>query len=450
MGDQRYRRGGDVLAESMGIWLRGPRLLGAAACALALLLGASMAPAAPRASATPERAAESGRGKAAKREGKGRCKGKAREKPKETRRRCKERRQRERRRRLRRRNARQKRPNVVVITTDDQNESMEGLPVTQRLLGSAGTTFSNSYVSFPLCCPSRATFLTGQYSHNHGVFSTDLPNGYNGLNHADTLPVWVRGAGYRTAMVGKYLNAYGTDDSIPEPVPDAREIPPGWAEWYALTGGLEQRRYKYKLNEQGKIHFYKRGPRNYVTDVLARKAVDFIKRQARYPKPFFLWFNPTAPHGEAGNPPIATRDPQPAPRHLGRYEYALAPRTPNFNEADVSDKPGNVAATPKLEAGEIADLDRRERGRLESLLSVDDAVKRIVGKLRKARDLRKTYIFFTSDNGLLLGSHRLRFKNFIYEESTRVPLIVRGPKFPEEPFATSSSATSTSPPRSRR
>lgn len=337
---------------------------------------------------------------------------------------------RERAQRLRKKNARQKRPNVIVIMTDDQNESMEGLPYTQALLGSTGTTFRNSYVSFPLCCPSRATFLTGQYSHNHGVFTTELPNGYNGLNHSNTLPVWMRTSGYRTAMVGKYLNGYGINDYIPEPLPDAREIPPGWTEWYGLTGGLEQRRYKYKLNENGRIRFYKGGDRNYVTDVLAGKAVDFVKRQARFPKPFFLWFTPTAPHGEAGRPFGATRDPAPATRHIGRYEYATAPRTPNFDEADMSDKPPSLSPTPPLSDDDLIDIDRRYRGRLESLLSVDDAVKRIVGKLKKSGDMRKTYIFFTSDNGLLLGAHRLLFKNYIYEESTRVPLIVRGPGFP--------------------
>jgi arylsulfatase A-like enzyme len=320
---------------------------------------------------------------------------------------------------------------VVVIMTDDQNESMAGLPLTQALLGGQGTTFRNSYVSYPLCCPSRATFLTGQYSHNHGVFTTELPNGYNGLNHTNTLPVWLRTSGYRTAMVGKYLNGYGIEDGIVEPTFDALEIPPGWSEWYGLTGGLEQRRYKYKLNEQGKIRFYKRGTRNYVTDVLANKAVDFVKRQAPYRKPFFMWFNPTAPHGEAGVFPGALRDPAPAPRHLGRYEFASAPRTPNFDEEDVSDKPPSVRTTDKLTPEQIADIDRRYRSGIESLLSVDEAVKRIVGRLSKVGDLKRTYIFFTSDNGLLLGAHRLRYKNHIYEESTRVPLIVRGPEFPK-------------------
>lgn len=387
--------------------------LGAGASALACVLGCVLAVSAVglTAAATPAEAAPAGPDK-----GKGKGKDKATKA--------------EEKRAIRRKNARQRRPNVIVIMTDDQNESMEGLPLTQSLLGAQGTTFRNSYVSFPLCCPSRATFLTGQYSHNHGVFTTELPNGYNGLNHLNTLPVWLRTAGYRTAMVGKYLNGYGIDDQIVEPTSDALEIPPGWSEWYALTGGLEQRRYKYKLNEQGKIRFYKLGARNYVTDVLSNKAVDFVKRQAPFPKPFFMWFNPTAPHGEAGVFPGALRDPSPARRHLGRYEFATAPRTPNFDEADVSDKPPSVKTTPKLTGEQIADIDRRYRSRLESLLSVDEAVKRIVGRLKKTGDLKRTYIFFTSDNGLLLGAHRLLFKNYIYEESTRVPLIVRGPEFP--------------------
>lgn len=337
---------------------------------------------------------------------------------------------RERLREMRRRNRRQKRPNVIVVMTDDQNESMEGLPRTLRLLRDRGTTFANSYVSFPLCCPSRATFLTGQYAHNHGVISTELPNAYNGLDHSNTLAVWLRSSGYRTAMVGKYLNGYGIEDGIAEPASDAKEIPPGWADWFALTAGLEQRRYKYKVNDNGRLRWYPRRTQNYVTDVLANRAVDFVKRQAPRPKPFFLWFNPTAPHGEAGVFADATRDPQPAPRHEGAYEGASLPRPPSFDEADVSDKPEAVRERPRLSDQEIADLERRHRGRLESLLAVDEAIARIVARVRKAGDKRKTYIFFTSDNGVLLGAHRLIFKNFLYEESLRVPLIVRGPRFP--------------------
>lgn len=333
-------------------------------------------------------------------------------------------------RKLRRANRKQKRPNVIVIETDDQSNSMVGLDDTLRLLGARGTTFANSYVSFPLCCPSRATFLTGQHSHNHGVFSTELPNGYNGLNHANTLPVWLRSSGYRTAMVGKYLNGYGIDDGIPEPWSDASERPPGWAEWYALTNGLEQRRYKYYLNENGRIRWYGQGGRNYVTDVLGSKAVNFVKRRAPKPKPFFLWFNPTAPHGMAGRPPWGTRDPEPALRHWGRYELTHAPRNPNFNEADVSDKPSFIQDIDPLDDEAIKDLDIRYRGQIESMLAVDETVKRLVAKVRKGGDKRKTFFIFTSDNGLQMGAHRLRFKAVLYDESVRVPLIIRGPGVP--------------------
>ena len=333
--------------------------------------------------------------------------------------------------RLRRANRRQKRPNVVVVMTDDQDNTLRGMDSVSSLLSARGTTFANSYTSYPLCCPSRATFLTGQYAHNHGVLSSDSPEAYNSLDGSSTLAVWLRRSGYRTAMVGKYLNGYGVNDgNFLESVPDAREIPPGWAEWYALTGGSDQRRYGYKLNENGDVRYHGFGPKNYVTDVLASHAVDYIKRRAPRPKPFFLWFNPTAPHGEAGNLFGATRNPTPAPRHVGVYGNAIYPRTPNFDEEDVSDKPEFVRGKPKLTPSEIIDVDRRYRGRMESLLAVDDAVKRIVNRLRKTGDLHKTYIVFTSDNGLQLGSHRLLFKAFLYEESTRVPLVIRGTGFP--------------------
>ncbi|MGH2922911.1 MAG: sulfatase family protein [Solirubrobacterales bacterium] len=334
------------------------------------------------------------------------------------------------RRELARRNRRQKRPNVIVVMTDDQEDSMVGLPWTERTLGSGGTTFRNSYVSFPLCCPTRATLLTGQYAHNHGVVSTELPNGYNALDHRNTLAVWLKRAGYRTAMVGKYLNGYGIDDGIAEPKPDRKERPPGWSEWVALTAGKDQRRYSYKLNENGRIVTYRRRKRDYVTDVLADKAVDFVDERAPRPKPFFLWFNPSAPHGEAGGPTGYARNPTPAPRHIGDFEGALRPRTPNFNPADVSDKPGFIRTIPRLGTAEILDIDLRYQGRAESLLSVDDAIKRIWNRLRKAGDKRKTYVIFTSDNGLMMGAQRLLLKNYIYEEDVAVPLVIRGPDVP--------------------
>src|SRR5215211_825507 len=334
---------------------------------------------------------------------------------------AKQQRKKERLRELRRRNIKQKRPNVVVIATDDQNvDDMFVMPLTLELLGGGGTTFKNSYVSYPLCCPSRATFLTGQYAHNHGVV-TD--NQYGVLDNTNTLAVWLRNAKYRTAMVGKYLNGYG--------VVNRREIPPGWTQWYGLTGGTEQKRYAFNMNENGKLVYYPRKAQNYIDYVLDAKVNGLLKTWAPSPKPFFLYYNPNNPHGERALPPWSTRDPEPAPQYLGVLGDLTNPRTPNFNEPDMSDKPEQIQQIPKLSDDLIADLDRRYRGRLESLLSVDDEVKRIVGLVKKYGDKRKTFIIFTSDNGLEMGAHRIQFKNFLYEEGERVPLIIRGPGVPE-------------------
>src|SRR5262249_55079540 len=191
-----------------------------------------------------------------------------------------------------------------------------------------------------------------------------------------------------------------------------------------------QRRYGYKLNQNGKVVRYGHKAKDYVTDVLSSKANQVIKKWAPSPKPFFLWFTPTAPHGESGTPIASTRDPEPAPRYLGRLDDATMPQSPNFNEADMSDKPADIRDEPSLTQDQIDNINRRFRGRIESLFSVDDEVTRIVRLLKKVKDLGKTYIIFTSDNGLQLGSHRLIFKDALYEESERVPLLIRGPQFP--------------------
>lgn len=309
---------------------------------------------------------------------------------------------------------------MILIDTDDQNVAdMVVMRKTLALLGAKGTTFNNSYVSYPLCCPSRATHLTGQYAHNHGVV-TD--NQYGVLDNSNTLAVWLNHAKYRTAMVGKYLNGYG--------LVNRREIPPGWRQWFALTGGTEQKRYTFNLNENGKLRYYPRKPANYIDYVLDSKVNGLLKAWAPSPKPFFIYYNPNNPHGERALPPSSTRDPEPAPQYLGALGDLTVPQTPNFNESDMSDKPQQVQAIPKLSPDQIADLDRRYRGRLESLLSVDDEVKRIVGLVKKFGDKRKTFFIFTSDNGLEMGAHRIQFKNYLYEEGERVPLIIRGPGFP--------------------
>src|SRR6266508_6516940 len=139
-------------------------------------------------------------------------------------------------------------PNVVVIMTDDMNVSaLAVMPNVRRLLADQGTTFVNSVVSYSLCCPSRSTFLTGQYAHNHGVLGNAPPDGgYVKLRKDETLPVWLGRAGYSTVHIGKFLNGYGTANPT--------EIPPGWSEWYASVDPSTYRMWGYTLNENGTLH----------------------------------------------------------------------------------------------------------------------------------------------------------------------------------------------------
>lgn len=317
------------------------------------------------------------------------------------------------------------RPNIVVVMSDDQDvASMRVMSNVQSLLASKGTTFPRSYVSYPLCCPSRATFLTGQYAHNHGVFSNVPPNGgYHKLNHTNTLPIWLQKAGYHTGHIGKYLNGYGS--------PNPLEIPPGWSEWYA---SFAPRYFGYRLNENGRLVPYS-GPGNYETDVLDRKAVDFIRRQAPSQTPFFLNVAPNAPHDSvlgATGPCSGSAQPippQPAPRHAGRFNNEPLPKPPSFNELDYSDKPA-FRRIPRLNLTDVANLTRDYHCRLESLLAVDEMVRDILVALRESGELDDTLVIYTSDNGFLLGQHRVRGKVFPYEPSIRVPLVMRGPGVP--------------------
>jgi arylsulfatase A-like enzyme len=323
-------------------------------------------------------------------------------------------------------------PNVVVIMVDDMNVSaLAYMPQTRSLIGAQGTTFNDSVVSYSLCCPSRSTFLTGQYAHNHGVLGNTPPDGgYSKLRGEETLPVWLGRSGYATGHVGKFLNGYGAQ------VPT--EIPPGWAEWYGSVDPSTYRMWGYTLNENGTLHTYGSStvedPALYQTDVYAGKAVSFINRRAPGTQPFFLSFAPLAPHGEGGGAggSLDQRNPRPAPRHLGDLDTAMVPKPPSWNEADVSDKPASIRNLPLISAAEEQRIEsRRLRGRLESLLAVDEAVASIVAALRANGELSNTVIIFTSDNGWMQGEHRITQGKVVpYEESIRVPLMIRGPGFP--------------------
>jgi N-acetylglucosamine-6-sulfatase len=320
------------------------------------------------------------------------------------------------------------RPNVVVLMTDDQTvESLRVMANVKTLLADQGTTFDSSFASFSLCCPSRATFLTGQYAHNHGVMGNSPPEGgYAKLDSSNTLPVWLQRAGYHTVHIGKYLNGY--------PGSNRTHVPAGWTEWYGSIDPSTYQFYNYTLNENGRLIAYGSDPASYQADVYSRKAVDTVRRLAPAAAPFFLSVAFLAPH--SGGPresddPRNFATPVPAPRHRNRFATEPFPQSASFNETDVSDKPLGIRNRPTLNAQAIANITENYRQRLESLLAVDEAVSAIVAALRETGELDRTVIVFTSDNGFFHGEHRVPSgKVLLYEPSIRVPLIVRGPGVP--------------------
>jgi N-acetylglucosamine-6-sulfatase len=316
------------------------------------------------------------------------------------------------------------RPNIVVLETDDQTlAEMEVLPSVKRLIGDEGVTFDHNFDAFSLCCPSRATFLTGQYSHNNGVRGNAPPDGgYEKLDHTNTLPVWLHGAGYYTVHLGKYLNGYGRRNP--------REIPPGWSEWHGLVDPTTYRYYNYTINENGVLTTYcaNRDPSCYQTDVLREKANEIIRR--RTPQgPFFLWVAFLADHSgaprEAGDP-VGFATPDPAPRHANRFANTPLPTPPSFNEADVSDKPTLIRRMAPITPRQRANIQENWQQRRETLLAVDEAVASVVETLRASGELDNTLLMFTSDNGFFHGEHRVRSgKVRLYEESIHLPLLMR-------------------------
>jgi arylsulfatase A-like enzyme len=322
------------------------------------------------------------------------------------------------------------RPNLVVVLTDDQTvESLRVMPQARHLIGDAGTTFANAFVSFPLCCPSRATLLTGQYAHNHGVRGNQPPGGGAGaLDATETLAVWLQRAGYYTALVGKYLNGYG------ESTPPA--VPPGWSRWLALVDPSTYSFYGYTLSDDGRLVRRGDAAADYQTDVLAAAAEEVVRERAGR-GPFFLLVAPVAPHLERSDARGRGTPPRPAPRHAGRFADEPLPPKASFDESDVSDKPGSLRRLPRLQPAARDEVVRRYRAQLASLLAVDELVARLVGALQETGELERTLVVFTSDNGFFHGEHRIRDGKFLpYEEAVHVPLLVRGAGFPAGAVAT--------------
>jgi len=308
-------------------------------------------------------------------------------------------------------------PNFVVIMADDlDSASVSFMPAVDRLLAKQGATFSRFFVTTPLCCPSRASILRGQYAHNHHVLrNTGEDAGFTAFqdsgDESDTIATELDAAGYQTALIGKYLNGNAS------PRQESNYVPPGWDFWVAGVDHDAYNSFNYDLNVNGEIVHHGRDARDYMTDVLAAHALDFLDQSTEASQPFFLYLAPYAPH----SPSV------PAPRHEGMFTGESAPRTKVFNERNIQDKPDWVKSS-RLSDERIARIDTSYRQRLESLMAVDEMVDVVVQRLDQRGALDNTYILFLSDNGYFLGEHRLPHgKDAPYDAASRVPLIARGP-----------------------
>lgn len=296
-------------------------------------------------------------------------------------------------------------PNIILIVTDDQRwDTIDVMPTVQNRLSAEGFTFNNAFVTTPLCCPSRASILTGIYAYRHGVRSNNGATNAQAFDDSRTLATRLQDSSdYRLGYFGKYMNGYLIDKPW-------MYIPPGWDEFRAFAHGRDPDYllyYRYALNDNGTIAYYGTDPADYSTDVITEKALTFMSEPSN--QPYFMYFAPYAPHK-----PFV-----PAPRHAGAFEGIDPWRPPNYDEADVSDKPVWFADVPPLDSAAV-DADREDY--LETLLAVDEAIADMLAVIEANN--QKTIIIFTSDNGYALGEHGLVGKNCPYESCIRVPFIV--------------------------
>ena len=350
------------------------------------------------------------------------------------------------------------RPNVMVVMLDDMRaDELRFLPRTRAFVQDRGLTFTNGYSPYPLCCPARSSFLLGQYAHNHGVLYHEAPYGFGAIDDHQSIATSLQSAGYRTAMVGKYLNRYGLANSKVTGKPSYRYVPNGWTDWMAgLDGGPGSARhysgstYNYfdfsqNINGRDVDH---RG--RYSSDVVADQSAALVSRYAaqRPAKPWFMWVTPVAPHHGG---PVESDDPPDYVDTSGRRQSFVTPARPSWvkhrldslvthalgeprrgaAEADVSDKPRLYRRQPEAGAVERRRLRDTERQRAEALYAWDVAFGRVIARLRSTGQIDNTVIVFTSDNGYYNGEHRQRLgKIKPHEPVIRVPLLVAGPGIP--------------------
>lgn len=307
------------------------------------------------------------------------------------------------------------RPNVLLVVTDDQlagTVTPTIMPNLYREMVLEGVEFKQGFVSDSWCCPSRATILSGQYSGHNGVWTTGGTWGLKAwrAHESSTLATWMQGAGYRTGIIGKYMNGFAKDAG-------STYTPPGW-NTTAIPMDLTYRDgagfYNYDLWENGRAVHYGSEPNDYSTRVFTQKARNFLAPSADG-RPWFLYLAYTAPHGPGGPDPLDTT----------AGTGVTFPMPPSVCERDVSDKPAFIRNKPLCSITQTQYSTKMRDQQLRMLASVDRGLGQIFADLKSSGQLTNTMVLFLSDNGHQMWEHRVRVKELPYEESIRVPFLAR-------------------------
>ena len=286
------------------------------------------------------------------------------------------------------------RPNIVYVLADDLDSGLvQYMPKLNELVAAHGVSFTNYYATSAVCCPSRVSMLRGQFPHNTTVLTNE--DGFVKFHQlgleSSTIATWLQSAGYRTALMGKYLNGYL----------EARGagffeyVPPGWNEWDVVGDGF--REVDYTMNHNGTLEQYGHAPQDVLTDVLRARADAFITQSTEAGRPFFLDLSLFAPHF-----PYTVLE-----RYANTFPDVKAPRPPAFN-ARGQGEPKWLAVQPTLSAADIAVLDAKYRRRVQAVQGIDELIGHVFETLQRTGALDNTYFVFSSDNGYHLGQHRLQ------------------------------------------
>jgi len=324
------------------------------------------------------------------------------------------------------------RPNILLVTVDDLSyRDVEHMPNLRREMERRGVTFADAVAPSPICVPARASLLTGQYAHNHGARTIKGPHGgYQHFRDEDTVATALQGAGYETLFAGKYLNGYGSHGT-------AREVPPGWSHWRGLVGSSTYAFFDPRVNVDGHL----RRAKGYSTHITTRHAHEMIEQARTTRKPWFAWVNYVAPHTGSPDGPgdprreyagtdRAFKTTVPAPRDRGTKSDQPLPAHPNMFPSDTSQLPAASPSHRQFNGPQRKALRTVYQRRLEAAVGLDRAIGNTFAFLRKKRLLSKTLVVFTSDNGYAVGEHNINGKLWGYDETARIPVLMRGPGVP--------------------